>query len=225
MCFPVWRELKLLAYQGLSPPSWQSLNVLSRLKGIETNNKKKLTVFLLLVLFKCAFPFEGNWNVKAAVNSVRKRVKFKCAFPFEGNWNCQNPLHGAGVVRLNVLSRLKGIETRPSLCSLLWHEPFKCAFPFEGNWNTMAASSVSCASSKAFKCAFPFEGNWNSSPWGLQPPLVRPQFKCAFPFEGNWNRIPVVGRGGLLCLNVLSRLKGIETRRLRRHRFPQRQRV
>ena len=56
--FPVWRELKLSSLQSQ----------------------------ILVVWFRYAFPFEGNWNtITTVVNTAAKM--FRYAFPFEGNWN------------------------------------------------------------------------------------------------------------------------------------------
>ena len=135
MCFPVWRELKRIQEKD----------------GWHTGE------------FKCAFPFEGNWN------PLRLRLYSQ---PFS--------------LCLNVLSRLKGIETGTGTSLPVHALVFKCAFPFEGNWNHI--SVLGCGAKKEVK------------------------FKCAFPFEGNWNRTVLsVCILNLLSLNVLSRLKGIET--------------
>ena len=163
MCFPVWRELKLsllLLRQVVLP---FCLNVLSRLKGIETKTAE-------------------------CENQCDYGEKFKCAFPFEGNWNNPDP---------------RGHQ-EPSR----W---FKCAFPFEGNWNGLLPLMDTVQTKVLFKCAFPFEGNWNFIAQGRHKPFCL--FKCAFPFEGNWNFLEITPASALspLSLNVLSRLKGIET--------------
>ena len=112
MCFPVWRELKHVSEKILKRfVLKRCLNVLSRLKGIETkiknqfaNNQREM--------FKCAFPFEGNWNRLESTGGLTLIEQFKCAFPFEGNWNTSSALAKPVMTGLNVLSRLKGIETR-----------------------------------------------------------------------------------------------------------------
>ena len=111
--------------------------------------------------FGYAFPFEGNWNFSCLCCADFRFNSFGYAFPFEGNWNTGDWSEGVlWISALDMLSRLKGIETSlqlPSpttLCTLwicfpVWRElkhysmipevvlnVFGYAFPFEGNWNT-----------------------------------------------------------------------------------------
>ena len=60
ICFPVWRELKLEPL--IIPPQRAifTLDMLSRLKGIETFIYHRRNECRLI--FGYAFPFEGNWN-------------------------------------------------------------------------------------------------------------------------------------------------------------------
>ena len=120
MSFPVWRELKPKprpkCQQGLVPLA--SYNVLSRLKGIETNvnatSPQTRTVNL-----QCPFPFEGNWNPLAPIGC--DHLGLTMSFPVwrELKRNLSNLACSAGFLTYNVLSRLKGIETlqcRPLRC-------------------------------------------------------------------------------------------------------------
>ena len=144
ICFPVWRELKL---------------------GF------RLRFIIPLSDFGYAFPFEGNWNqcliyltlvfklilwicfpvwrelkqneniVAAAVNTV-----FGYAFPFEGNWNLLTLRLIVFFHALDMLSRLKGIETITTFQVLLEYLIyFGYGFPFEGNWNMEVVASVAAA--------------------------------------------------------------------------------
>ena len=85
MSFPVWREWKPI---HISPRmmSDDAYNVLSRLKGIETQHPRWRPRVASLSL-QCPFPFEGNGNI--------------LMIPTTDNFS------GA----YNVLSRLKGMET------------------------------------------------------------------------------------------------------------------
>ena len=60
MSFPVWRELKLKDAQLHYLTTIFPCNVLSRLKGIETQFQSCFGGGQLCL--QCAFPFEGNWN-------------------------------------------------------------------------------------------------------------------------------------------------------------------
>ena len=85
MCLPVWRELKQIHHRDSA-------------KRISSS--------------ECAFPFEGNWNRSLENLFSRISSSSECAFPFEGNWNPALYKHSAAnIYRLNVPSRLKGIET------------------------------------------------------------------------------------------------------------------
>ena len=62
MCLPVWRELKLYLWIEKDAEQYaSSLNVPSRLKGIETYLREPASPRSFRTS-KCAFPFEGNWN-------------------------------------------------------------------------------------------------------------------------------------------------------------------
>ena len=186
ICFPVWRELKL-CFEFM-------------VKNRGTN-------------FGYAFPFEGNWNVAPLGDRQEVAQTFGYAFPFEGNWNSRSPIFGwspfwyfgyafpfegnwnlLSVMRpyqhyqqsLDMLSRLKGIETL--WCSHL--NPhcihFGYAFPFEGNWNDFSITDSFHAGLHVFGYGFPFEGNWNLIHSAPGETLIS-SFGYAFPFEGNWN--------------------------------------
>ena len=180
--FPVWRELKLsrladdvigfsfdyafpfegnwnYALMNLSRVRKSPLITLSRLKGIETQNRhdgewfQKIPLITLSRLkgiethsqrachpsrsscFDYAFPFEGNWN-SIPISSVKPALKLWLRFPV---WR-----------ELKLYSRH---HRTPAI-------PFDYAFPFEGNWNhSFVAQTV--PASILFDYAFPFEGNWN----------------------------------------------------------------
>ena len=135
ICFPVWRELKLLCVFCCWFALWVCSDMLSRLKGIET-----LALIVLCPchnqMFRYAFPFEGNWNffvvfrrflfmkvqicfpvwreLKLLIVNVRESEchQFRYAFPFEGNWNPTTTVFPPFFpIRSDMLSRLKGIET------------------------------------------------------------------------------------------------------------------
>ena len=144
-----------------------------------------------------------------------RKIYFGSAFPFEGNWNfLMFYSHPIQKEPLDPLSRLKGIETgNPSVkfrLALLAH--FGSAFPFEGNWNV--AKHASFWSDFHFGSAFPFEGNWNVCNLDIHITSVF-FFGSAFPFEGNWNTYFAAALAWQLgsSLDMLSRLKGIETRK------------
>ena len=263
ICFPVWRELKLLLRhreRGRGNP----LDMVSRLKGIETYDPQFRGK--PLIDFVYAFPFEGNWNCKLINMAPYPNPTFVYGFPFEGNWNWITLLGTSekNETTLDMLSRLKGIET------IWWIDesstspsPFGYGFPFEGNWNEKNPSVCPHSYLLYFGYGFPFEGNWNSlganhfmhhtailcicfPVWRelkLKPNKLYLKWlpslymvsrlkgietlaglfvfgtSCAFgygfPFEGNWNaqRFPP-GSAFRSPLDMLSRLKGIETKRL-----------
>ena len=112
------------------------LDMVSRLKGIETNNSQLPIV--PYYHFGYGFPFEGNWNFC--------RYRIAAFFWF---------------LTLDMVSRLKGIETiLHSLESSAESNDFGYGFPFEGNWNTYWQTRI-CRSARYFGYGFPFEGNWN----------------------------------------------------------------
>ena len=92
------------------------------------------------------------------------------------------------MIRLEEVSRLKGIETIAPCCPQRHpSSPFGRSFPFEGNWNSWLPQERSCHLCREFGRSFPFEGNWNLY-WCLD----------------NESFIS-------LSLEEVSRLKGIET--------------
>ena len=182
--------------------------MLSRLKGIETNNNSpfRLRGRRLWICFpvwrelkRDSYPI---WQIPSRLwicfpvwrelKQVAGRLSwsavtrcFGYAFPFEGNWNSD---HGFRIPHAGCLW----------ICFPVWRElkreggkyenekncDFGYAFPFEGNWN-LISSNLSSASNFTFGYAFPFEGNWNFQPYiSLHSPVC---FGYAFPFEGNWN--------------------------------------
>ena len=151
-------------YSIMSSLIFSTLDMLSRLKGIETY--AEWSVWMLLShFFGYAFPFEGNWN----------RLLF----------------HPAANVSaaLDMLSRLKGIETLQPLQLLqVWWELWIC-FPVWRELKPRLILTVTFSAPSSFGYAFPFEGNWNS-------------WKAAGCHHCDEQK---------KTLDMLSRLKGIET--------------
>ena len=189
ICFPVWRELKLgLPFLPKSIidlslwicfPVWRELKLVAEVNGVDPIAKD----------FGYAFPFEGNWNRLSRKQRLRNfHLYFGYAFPFEGNWNCMIPYDYPKLTfTLDMLSRLKGIETHPTLSpSLLqwlwiwfpvWRELKRdgrpCQFVMPKLWiwfpvwrelKQLQDPPYSCAPNGAFGYGFPFEGNWNVPP-------------------------------------------------------------
>ena len=183
MSFPVWRELKhRCGCQTCN--NEKSYNVLSRLKGIETE--------IPLILrydpqcLQCPFPFEGNWNLASSFITDGAYLNLQCPFPFEGNWN----------ISLKILL-------------ILLFRTLQCPFPFEGNWNwigckdgvtvaipynvlsrlkgieTLVAAVGVVAVVGSLTMSFPvwreLKRRWCLCGWRLC------RLQCPFPFEGNWN--------------------------------------
>ena len=86
-------------------------------------------------------------------------------------------------IACNVLSRLKGIETHGSGKDLPSF-PLAMSFPV---WRELKLCFANCCLS------------------------ISRVLQCPFPFEGNWNQSLLALRVSLAPCNVLSRLKGIET--------------
>ena len=189
-----------------------SLDMLSRLKGIETI-ALCMWHWSSLADFGYAFPFEGNWNTPLIRFQYWQRSNLWICFPV---WRelkrLPDPRHGWQLfLPLDMLSRLKGIETVPvqTIAPLLFpldmlsrlkgietnsatasrglvDKSFGYAFPFEGNWNEIQMILLTKVNTLHFGYAFPFEGNWNFRHW-IQPRIHYCLFGYAFPFEGNWN--------------------------------------
>ena len=131
--FPVWRELKHNSL-GEQEVGCLSSDTLSRLKGIETKIASNNT-FVVFVVFRYAFPFEGNWNFSLCFDSALSIVQ----------------------IRFPVWRELKLILSRTVFRT---SRRFRYAFPFEGNWNRKGYTG-SIFFKTRFRYAFPFEGNWN----------------------------------------------------------------
>ena len=187
ICFPVWRELKQVYSLASTTPDYPSLWICFPVWR-ELKQKYQQSLLQSFVYFGYAFPFEGNWNLKSVVNVKVLSVVFGYAFPFEGNWNMSR---GWSVVLfsapLDMLSRLKGIETplmQPSPCFSLY---FGYAFPFEGNWNSMSWI-FSLTIFTALDMLSRLKGIETHIPTMLFVRL-KYRFGYAFPFEGNWNAV------------------------------------
>ena len=110
-CFPVWRELKRdVILWTLSP--LVSSHVLSRLKGIETGISRGFNGHRSL--FTRAFPFEGNWNALTMPGQY-SGISVHTCFPVWRELKLTVPTSTSPFWFFcsHVLSRLKGIETRP----------------------------------------------------------------------------------------------------------------
>ena len=123
ICFPVWRELKQALEDHYSLRKSSTLDMLSRLKGIETSGKL-LDGTGIRRLWIC-FPVWRELKPRFCgyfVNEVDDRT-------------------------LDMLSRLKGIETLSNFfCHHSCDRYFGYAFPFEGNWNFFIAATNSSLS-------------------------------------------------------------------------------
>ena len=228
ICFPVWRELKryldvlifcvvgfgyAFPFEGnwnkcfdhLRTSSSYGLDMLSRLKGIETITRpgqrlgwrgldmlsrlKGIETWCRGSCCRCRSSLDMLSRLKGieTLSCSRRHHghhKFGYAFPFEGNWN-------------SAWSPAKPLS----------FQMFGYAFPFEGNWNFLRVD-IFARALRGFGYAFPFEGNWNNSCLRVAGTLM---FGYAFPFEGNWNKQRTHNNVRRKRLDMLSRLKGIET--------------
>ena len=133
----------------------------SRLKGIETRFSESTAEVHGQFRFRNAFPFEGNRNHAAKPAPTRPPRKFRNAVPVEGNRNPEPlqafshtdrefrnavpvegnrntgfPTQHSWQLSSETPSRLKGIETSPSIgCTWTSLLAFRNAFPVEGNRN------------------------------------------------------------------------------------------
>ena len=210
--FPVWRELKLKIWSGTRLIKFIDFGSAFPFEGNWNSISKILKCSPLC--FGSAFPFEGNWN------SISKILKcsplcFGSAFPFEGNWNeidgsiwiiPEAPLW----IRFPVWRELKHNANRVE-CNI-GGLTFGYAFPFEGNWNFLKISNFTKLEAEYFGYAFPFEWNWNNLPgnwlisFGLWLWICFPVWReLKQKLEYNHHKFYP------LTLDMLSRLKGIET--------------
>ena len=136
---------------------------------------------------KCAFPFEGNGNLIRSGLLEKERHRLNVPSRLKGIetyiLEMLKPCHQR-LRCLNVPSRLKGIETYPLKCLLSDYLSLNVPSRLKGI-ETRTVTIIRFFPKKS-KCAFPFEGNGNLHHW--VHPIRTPQ-----------------------CLNVPSRLKGIET--------------
>ena len=109
MSFPVWRELKHSRPIAVRTSPTSSCNVLSRLKGIETQYH---TIFHVVnVGLAMSFPVWRELKLNLFTLLISFTNGLQCPFPFEGNWNTSTSTTNSNIFSCNVLSRLKGIET------------------------------------------------------------------------------------------------------------------
>ena len=196
---------------------WETYNVLSRLKGIETR-RFVLRTLLRWRFLTMSFPVWRELKPNGVLRTL-PRQRLQCPFPFEGNWNAfsaDTPL--IRVITYNVLSRLKGIETKR--CS---HRRFRRFWPYNVLSRLKGIETLrSIGGCRLYvlticlQCPFPFEGNWNGAAAARWSPVAVQHLTMSFPV---WRELKLEGGGPLrrCCsnpqktYNVLSRLKGIET--------------
>ena len=156
--------------------------MLSRLKGIETPDAKLPT--------GTDFPLDMLSRLKGIETFLRHR-------------------DGARVKPLDMLSRLKGIETQRIKFSQVLFGSLDMLSRLKGIETRFAvyvgvdinALWICFPVWRELKPVYDNDGNRHLGDFGY-----------AFPFEGNWNRLVRGGLGFLILpLDMLSRLKGIET--------------
>ena len=210
--FPVWRELKLrygcfIVFLPLCS------ELLSRLKGIET------------------FSFSSSLSSSSLCSELLSRLKGIETRPFllflQGNLSVRNYFPVWRELKLYLFIDGFEIHTVRNYFPV-WRElkpfhhkettqeseeEFGTTFPFEGNWNNFSDRRRHKRACQ-FGTTFPFEGNWNPTPsWKHAIAFALP-FGTTFPFEGNWNFHSEQKRQTMYhtCSELLSRLKGIETK-------------
>ena len=110
--FPVWRELKHFVHPPVGRELREALDMLSRLKGIETwvhGPVSSLSAMSLDMVSR----LKGIETLLRLFCILILHWCFGYAFPFEGNWNSAPPFwfSALALLALDMLSRLKGIET------------------------------------------------------------------------------------------------------------------
>ena len=210
--FPVWRELKLMTIKANCSFFKDSLNTLSRLKGIETLCQRPLRYWIDSSEY--TFPFEGNWNLCLSYLLKSFRLRLWIHFPV---WRELKQIKVTGFLQfygnpLNTLSRLKGIETKrkintsENLLPRLWiHFPvWRELKPFKDHFKDHCLGQNS-------EYTFPFEGNWNSClNWMIKTKTMR-KLWIHFPVWRELKFFLFAHASVGPTLNTLSRLKGIET--------------
>ena len=224
-----------------------SLYLLSRLKGIETRRTPITTTpveLRELHKFVSAFPFEGNWNPFTLTTPSLFICRVCICFPV---WRELKRFPATVeenllILRLYLLSRLKGIETSPlqaypdgsrglvCICFPVWRElKHESLLKLSLNYISLVCICFPVWRELKHKRRFSFLSPPCTSLYLLsrlkgietkrQPALIFffKKFVSAFPFEGNWNEEVVILSRSKSCLYLLSRLKGIETRSMPRY--------
>ena len=185
ICLPVWRELKHLALNNSGLARFCSLDMPSRLKGIETRCAETHPYRLIAL------------DMPSRLKVIETQVENR-SFKF-------NPPQ-----TLDMPSRLKGIETSLySLGRILAYANFGYAFPFEGNWNTLQAFWRDIRK-RGFGYAFPFEGNWNLIFIGIRDSCIGLLWICLPVWRELKPFFPVSGSTSSwlwICLPVWRELK------------------
>ena len=90
--FPVWRELKPKVTVWNNPPALACSDTLSRLKGIETYLPSWALLWGPWVQIR--FPVWRELKQRYSPWTDGRALVFRYAFPFEGNWNAVAPPPG-----------------------------------------------------------------------------------------------------------------------------------
>ena len=139
ICFPVWRELKLLFPKSflvrfgllwICFPVWRELK-------LKVFSKSWLSISLCI-----CFPVWRELKLAVVIGGIVGVVGLWICFP--------------------VWRELKRLP-RGTLQSAIPSENFGYAFPFEGNWNLSNTRKPKALLIVHFGYAFPFEGNWNAT--------------------------------------------------------------
>ena len=160
---------------------------------------------------------------------------FGTTFPFEGNWNINLHERTWFLIRSELLSRLKGIETRYRSLVTWCHSWFGTTFPFEGNWNfviSLKNIALSCLVRNYFPVWRELKHRWTTTqPYGVNRSELLSRLKGIetatkhlWESSTGWsvrNYFPVwrelklcsywSGSSAICRSELLSRLKGIET--------------
>ena len=211
ICFPVWRELKLIipilyplvSLLWICFPVWRELKQL-RIRSVNKDWR----------VFGYAFPFEGNWNDWSnSDKSDKSESNFGYAFPFEGNWNEYSvrrapsnttlwicfpvwrelklvgffAFFAVDLSTLDMLSRLKGIETSFGVGYSIPCIPLDMLSRLKGIETGMPLLWLT-QSISSLDMLSRLKGI-ETIAFRFRTLIRRLFFGYAFPFEGNWNSI------------------------------------
>ena len=193
------------------------------------------------VLFRCTFPFEGNWNFFGAGLTTQELDVLSMHFPVWRELKLRWKVFYSEVSTLpfDALSRLKGIETDKRTRTQNVDMHFRCTFPFEGNWNDDVSNFVTRLSTLSMHFPVWRELKPKVRVYRRLRPAKRSELSMHFPVWRELKRrlhtaptlhislsmhfpvwrelkliIPVAYRifDDKVTFDALSRLKGIETR-------------